>query len=191
MPDNTTATAMVIANWRYMRPVMPPRNATGTNTAHSTSTMAINAPLTWRIARSAATAGDTRSAAMIRSTFSITTIASSTTMPIASTRPNSVSRLTVKPRTRMPKKAPMTETGTASTGMSVARQFCKNTNTTSVTSTSAANSVFTTSVIDAVMKGVVSKGTIHCTPWGKLLASSAMRAMTAPFTSSAFAPGRR
>src|SRR5439155_6767633 len=66
MPDNTTATAMVIANWRYMRPVMPPRNATGTNTAHSTSTMAINAPLTWRIARSAATAGHTRSAAPLR-----------------------------------------------------------------------------------------------------------------------------
>ena len=34
---------------------------------------------------------------MLRSTFSITTIASSTTMPMASTMPNSVSMLIEKP----------------------------------------------------------------------------------------------
>jgi len=117
IPDSTTETAMVIANCLYMRPVMPPRNATGMNTEHSTSTMEIRARLTWRIARSAATAGGTRSSAMMRSTFSITTIASSTTMPIASTRPNSVSRLTENPSTCIPKKAPMTDTGTATTGI--------------------------------------------------------------------------
>ena len=39
---------------------------------------------------------------MLRSTFSTTTIASSTTMPIASTRPNSVSRLIEKPSASMP-----------------------------------------------------------------------------------------
>ena len=124
---------------------MPPRKATGTKTEHSTSTIATRARLTWRMARSAATAGDTPSLAMMRSTFSITTIASSTTMPIASTRPNNVSRLIEKPSTCIPKKAPMTETGTASTGMSVARQLCKKTKTTKVTSSMASNSVFTTS----------------------------------------------
>ena len=71
-------------------------------------------------------------------------------MPIASTSPNSVSRLTEKPSTCIPKKAPMTETGTATTGIRVARQLCRNRNTTSVTSSSASNSVFTTSLMDAV-----------------------------------------
>src|SRR2546422_7953016 len=55
-----------MANCRYIRPVMPPRKATGTNTEHRTSTMATRARLTWRIARSAATAGDTPSLAMMR-----------------------------------------------------------------------------------------------------------------------------
>ena len=58
---------------------------------------------------------------MMRSTFSSTTMASSTTMPIASTRPNSVSRLIEKPSRYMPAKVPMIDTGMASTGMSVAR----------------------------------------------------------------------
>ena len=39
---------------------------------------------------------------MLRSTFSTTTIASSTTMPIASTSPNRVSRLIEKPSASMP-----------------------------------------------------------------------------------------
>jgi len=59
IPESTTAIAIVMANCRYIRPVMPPRKATGTNTEHSTSTIAIRARLTWRMARSAATAGDT------------------------------------------------------------------------------------------------------------------------------------
>src|SRR5207244_12683180 len=165
-PERTTATAIVIANWRYMRPVMPPRKATGTNTEQSTSTIATSARLTWCIARSAATAGGTPSVAMMRSTFSITTIASSTTTPIASTRPNSVSRLIEKPSTCIPKKAPMTETGTATTGMRVARQLCRKTNTTNVTSSSASNSVFTTSLINSVTYGVVSNAIVQRTPDG-------------------------
>ena len=72
-------------------------NAIGTNTAHSTSAIAMIGPahflhrLVRRLARRQA------AAAMLRSTFSTTTIASSTTMPIASTRPNSDSVLIEKP----------------------------------------------------------------------------------------------
>ena len=112
-------------------------------------------------------------------------------MPIASTRPNSVSRLIEKPSTCIPEKAPMTETGTATTGIKVARQLCRKTNTTSVTSSSASNSVFTTSLMEAVTYGVVSNAIDQCTPAGKLLASSVMRATTSRFTSRALAPGRR
>ena len=64
------------------------------NTEQSTSTIAISAPLTWRMARSAAMRAGTFSSSMMRSQFSITTIASSTTMPMASTSANKVSTLT-------------------------------------------------------------------------------------------------
>jgi hypothetical protein len=92
-PDSTTAIAIVTANWRYSSPVRPPRNAIGTNTAHSTSTIATTGPVTSCIALMAASRAATCSSRMIRSTFSSTTIASSTTMPIDSTMPNSVSVL--------------------------------------------------------------------------------------------------
>ena len=95
MPESTTAITSVTANWLSMVPVMPPRNATGMNTEQSTSTIATSAPPTWPIALSAASLAETFSSSMMRSTFSITTMASSTTMPIASTRANRVSRLTV------------------------------------------------------------------------------------------------
>ena len=64
---------------------------------------------------------------MFASTASITTIASSTTMPIASTMPNSVSRLIEKPSIVMPTNVPTIETTTASVGISVARRFCRKT----------------------------------------------------------------
>jgi hypothetical protein len=62
------------------------------NTAHSTSAIATIGPLTSRIARTVASCGVSPSA-ILRSTFSTTTMASSTTMPIASTSPNRVSVL--------------------------------------------------------------------------------------------------
>jgi hypothetical protein len=93
MPEITTAIAIVTANCRYSSPVRPPRKATGTNTAHSTSTMAMTGPVTSFMALMAASRGDTCSSCMMRSTFSSTTMASSTTMPMASTMPNSVSVL--------------------------------------------------------------------------------------------------
>src|SRR5690554_120433 len=93
---------------------------------------------------------------MMRSTFSTTTIASSTTMPIASTMPNSVSVLIENPSASIPANVPTIATGTASNGISVARHDCKNTNTTTSTSTTASSSVCTTSVTEAVMNSVVS-----------------------------------
>ncbi len=89
-PEITTAIAMVTANCRYSSPVSPPRKAIGTNTAHSVSTMAITGPVTSFIACTAASRADLVSSRMMRSTFSSTTMASSTTIPIDSTMPNSV-----------------------------------------------------------------------------------------------------
>ena len=61
-------------------------------------------------------------ASMLRSTFSTTTIASSTTMPMASTSPKSVSVLIEKPSSSSTAKVPTIDTGTASSGISDARQ---------------------------------------------------------------------
>ena len=90
------------------------------------------------------------------STASTTTMASSTTMPIASTRPNSVRLFRLKPMAAITAKVPMMATGTATSGMSDDRQFCRNTNTTRATSTMASNRVSNTSLIDSLMNGVVS-----------------------------------
>ncbi len=98
--------------------------------------MAMTAPVTSSIALRAASRGD-RPAAMWRSTFSTTTIASSTTMPIASTRPNSDSMLSEKPNAAMAAKVPISDTGIANTGINVARHDCRNSSTTRTTSATA------------------------------------------------------
>ncbi len=122
-PEIVTDTAIVIANWRYISPTSPPRNATGRNTAFSTSTIAITGRLTSAIARRVASRALTCSSRMCRSTFSSTTIASSTTIPIASTMPNRVSELIEKPSRYMPANVPTSDTGTATDGMIVARRL--------------------------------------------------------------------
>ena len=122
--------------------------AIGMNTAHSTSAIAMIGPLTSSIARCAASRGD-RPFSMLRSTFSTTTIASSTTMPIASTSPNSDSALIEKPAASITAKVPTTDTGTAISGMIDARQVCRKSTTTSTTSSTASNSVRATSSIEA------------------------------------------
>ena len=56
----------------------------------------------------------------------------------------------------MTAKVPTMATGTATSGMSVARQFCRNTSTTMATRIIASRSVLPTSTIDSWMNGVVS-----------------------------------
>ena len=148
--------ATVTANWRYNWPAMPPKNATGTNTAHSTNTMATTADATWLMDLTAAGKGSKSSSRIKRSVFSSTTIASSTTIPIAKIMANKVSKLMVKPNKYSPAKVPISEIGTAIIGISVARQLCKNKNTTSTTSISASPKVLNTSCMVAFTKSLVS-----------------------------------
>ena len=135
---------------------MPPRKATGTNTAARMSAIATTGPETSSIALIVASRGDRPPACMWCSTASTTTMASSTTMPIASTMPNSVSVLIVKPSTVKAAKVATSDTGTASIGISVARQLCRKTKTTTSTSASASKKVFTTSSSEALTKIVLS-----------------------------------
>ena len=56
--------------------------------------------------------------------------------------------------------APTSETGTVISGISVARQFCKNTNTTMMTRATASSSVWTISLMPSVTGSVVSSYTV-------------------------------
>ena len=101
--------------------------------------------------------------------FSITTIASSTTMPVARMMPKSVSVLIEKPSSLMNANAPMSDTGIVIAGMSVLRQVCRKMKMTRTTSTIASASVFSTSRIDSWTTSVVSKATWYFSPGGNCL----------------------
>ncbi|MNT38609.1 hypothetical protein D3C72_1748120 [compost metagenome] len=78
-----------------MAPVVPPKNAIGINTADSTMAIPTNAlwicPMDLRVA----SRGGKPSSLITRSTFSTTTMASSTSSPMASTMANMVRVLMV------------------------------------------------------------------------------------------------
>ena len=128
-------------------------NIDGTNTAHSTSAIATSAEPTSSMLLRAASRGDSPEA-MLRSTFSTTTMASSTTMPIASTRPNSDRLFSEKPKLARKKKLPISETGIATSGMIAARQVCRNRITTSTTRMIASPMVSITALTDCWMNCV-------------------------------------
>src|SRR5580693_8912942 len=138
----------------------------GTNTAQSTSAIAMMGPDTSLIAWWAASHG-VKPAWILRSTFSTTTMASSTTMPIASTMPNNVSVLIEYPNRYNHANVPTTETGTAMSGMMDARQVCRNRITTSTTSTTASINVCSTARIDSRTNTVGSQIGLYPMPGGK------------------------
>ena len=90
--EKPTAAATVTPNSPNNRPVSPVMNDTGTNTAISTSVVAMTAkPISREPLMDASTGGSPPS--MRRTMFSSTTMASSTTRPMASTAPSNVSVL--------------------------------------------------------------------------------------------------
>ncbi len=93
--------------------------ASGRNTATSTRVMPTMAPETCCMALTVAASGDSPSSAMRRSTFSTTTMASSTRMPMASTMPNMVIMFTEKPSAYITPRVPARHTGTTMVGISV------------------------------------------------------------------------
>ncbi|MNV57688.1 hypothetical protein D3C71_1500320 [compost metagenome] len=125
------------------------------NTAASTEVMARIGPVTSSMAFRAASLGGSPSA-IWRSTFSTTTMASSTTMPMDSTRPNRDSVFSEKPNMCITAKVPTSDTGTATSGMIDARQVCRNSTTTTTTSAMASSSVTATDCSEARTKTVGS-----------------------------------
>jgi len=103
-----------------------------------------------------ASSGDNPCSAMIRSTFSTTTMASSTSRPMAKTKPNMVRVLIEKPKAAMMPKVPSMTTGTAMVGMRVARKFWRNRYITRKTRITASTKVWATSSMEILIKVVVS-----------------------------------
>ena len=115
--------------------------------------MAISAPPTSSTEAWAASRGD-RPSASFRSMFSTTTMASSTTMPMASTKAKRVRVLSEKPAAASTAIEPTSATGIARIGTRAARQVCRKTMITITTSTMAMPSDFSTSVIEALTNRV-------------------------------------
>ena len=186
---SSVLTAMVMANCWKNWPVMPGMNALGTNTAASTSEIPRMALPTSDIAARVASRGSIPFA-RFASTASTTTIASSTTMPMASTMPNRVSVLSENPTASITASVPTSATGTASIGISAARQFWRNTMTTMNTRTNASTSVWTTASIDSCTNPVVSKAIVYSIPSGnRSFFNSSIRFLTRSAVWRAFAPG--
>ena len=102
-----------------MLPTEPAKKASGTNTDISTTVIPTMAPEIWPMALRVASSGGSPSSLMMRSTFSTTTMASSTTIPITSTMPNIVSTLIENPMANSAPKVPSSATGTTMVGMMV------------------------------------------------------------------------
>ena len=179
--------AIVRENCRYKMPVVPGKKLTGTNTAMSTSEVAMTALVTSFIAREVAAWGSLCSSWMWRCTFSITTIASSTTKPVANVMPNSVSELMEKLKSLMNANVPISETGIVTAGMMVARQSSRNRKMTVMTMKTAIASVDNTSRIESPTTVVESNATAYFRPGGKDWLNATRSALTFLATSSAFA----
>ena len=121
----STEVATVSANGRNHSPAPPPMKATGMNTAMIENVVAVTArPISAVPLRAAVMRSAPRS--MWRTMFSRTTMASSISTPIASDRPSSVMKLSVKPHAHTAMNAAMTEVGSDSAVMSVERHEFRN-----------------------------------------------------------------
>src|SRR3546814_683877 len=154
--DKSTETAMVMANCWYSNPTMPGMKPTGMNTAARMSAMAITGAVISFMARRVASLALSLFLSMWCCTASTTTMASSTTMPMANTNASMVRLLIEKPNRLKKINVPTMDTGIANTGINVARQLCRKINTTSVTRMSASMRVANTALMDASTTDTVS-----------------------------------
>src|SRR5579863_1243378 len=100
-------------------------------------------------------------------------IASSTTIPIASTKPNMVRVLIVNPKGIKKQKVDKIDTGIANIGIIVDRQFCRKRNTTIATNVRALTKVPITSFMETLIMVTDSNGTTYSTSGGNDFFSSA------------------
>ncbi len=123
--------------------------------------------------------------------FSITTMASSTTKPAATTSAISVRLLIEKPARYMKPKVPMSESGTATLGITVARRLRRNTKITATTSPTASISSISTSCTEARIVTVRSVSTATSIAAGSPACSCGSWRLIRSTTSITLAPGWR
>src|SRR5207249_3888571 len=146
--ERMIATDRVTANSRNSRPTIPPINRMGRKTAISERLMETTVNVISLAPRRAASRGGIP-CSLYRLMFSSTTMASSTTNPVAmvSAMRERLSRL-YESRYMAP-KVPTSESGTATVGTSVARMLRRKANTTSTTRQTLITSVNCTSPTEA------------------------------------------
>ena len=159
------------------------------NTANKTSTTPTIGPTISPIALVTASRAVYFPVSIYRDEFSTTTIASSTTMAIASINPNNVKVFTENPSAPITASVPINETGMVRQGMITARKFWRNRKITRTTNAVVSRKVTNTSSMEAFMTSVVSSVTLYSTPCGRVAAISSIFARTALDTSSELEPG--
>ena len=138
------ATESVTANSRKRRPTRPPMKRMGMKTAMSENVMERTVkPISFAPAK-AASRGDIP-CSRYRATFSTTTMASSMTKPVEMVSAMSDRLSSEYPSRYITAKVPTSETGTATPGITVARQERRKTKTTMMTRTIERTSVNSTS----------------------------------------------
>ena len=159
--DTPIANDSVSANSRNSRPTIPPISRIGRNTATSEILIDSTVKPTSCAPRIAAFMRGTPFS-ICREIFSSTTMASSTTKPVAMVSAISERLSSENPSMYMAANVPMIEIGTATLGISVARQLRRNRNTTITTSATATIRVNSVScsderiVVDRSEVGVIS-----------------------------------
>ncbi len=124
---------------------------------------------------------------MCRKIFSSTTMASSTTSPMASTSASSVSVLIVNPAMAIRAKAPIKATGMVTSGMMEARRVRRKTKITKATNTTDSRMVINTLCIDFSMNTELSLAMLMVTPGGRSACSLGISALTPLLSSSGLA----
>ena len=187
----STAADSVTANSRNKRPVCPPMNSSGINTATSDRLIASTVKPTSRAPSSAALKRSMPAASMWRLVFSSTTMASSTTKPVATVSAIRLRLFRLKPSRCITPNVPSSDTTVATAGMKVARALRKKALTTSTTSAIEISSVSSISCSEERIELVLSEATCNCTSCGNCACNSGSSARTPSTVAITLASGWR
>ena len=149
--DRVTAKASTKPNSEKTPPACPGRKEIGMKTAASVAVVEITAKNT-SFAPEAAAAKAPMPDLRLRTIFSTTTMASSTTIPVANTSARRLIVLTENPVSQIAASVPINATGIVTAGINVARGERRNRKITTTTMPVAMRMDLTTSLIDPSMK---------------------------------------
>ncbi len=186
--DTTTAKVRVSENSRKKAPMMPPMKMSGTKAATSDRLIDTTVkPICFEPSSAARIGGTPRS--MLRDTFSIITMASSTTKPTEMVMAIRLRLSRLKPATHMHATVPASDSGTATPAASVGVARRRKANTTPITSATVISSVTWMSSTAARIVTVRSVKIEMSTPAGTQRRSSGSSAFTRSTVSMTLALG--